>query len=58
MRRAMVLISAAEDHDNLTPSEPQISTGSGTSKWLNPLEERAPKSGSDPVGQSALGLGR
>lgn len=57
LRRATVLISAAEDHDNLQPSNPQISIGSDTSAWLTPLESREPKTTSAPVGQSVLGLG-
>lgn len=57
LRRATVLISAAEDHDNLEPSNPQISIGPDTSLWLSPLESREPKTTSTPVGQSVLGLG-
>lgn len=58
LRRAMVLIAAAEDRDKLEPSNPQVSVGSSTGKWLSSLEEREPKSTSEPVGQSPLGLGR
>lgn len=57
LRRATVLISAAEDQDKLEPSNPQISIGLETSPWLSPLEMREPKSTSTPVGQSVLGLG-
>lgn len=57
LRRATVLISAAEDQDKLEPSNPQISIGSETSAWLSPLEVREPKTTSTPVGQSVLGLG-
>ena len=39
-------------------SNPQVSVGSQTAKWLEPLEEREPKLTSDPVGQSPLGLGK
>lgn len=58
VRRAMILVSAAEDRDKLEPSNPQLSVGSETAKWLEPLEQREPKSTSDPVGQSPLGLGK
>lgn len=58
LRRASALIGAAEDRNGLTPSNPQVSTGSDTAKWLSRLEEREPKSTSEPVGQSVLGLGK
>lgn len=57
LRRATVLISAAEDQDKLLPSNPQISIGSETPAWLTSLEMREPKTNSTPVGQSVLGLG-
>jgi hypothetical protein len=57
IRRATILISAAEDQGKLQPSNPQISIGSETSTWLTPLETREPKMTSTPVGQSVLGLG-
>lgn len=58
LRRAMVLVGAAEDRDKLEPSNPQVSIGSDTTKWLSPLDEREPTSTSEPVGQSPLGLGK
>lgn len=58
LRRAIILIGAAEDRDQLTPSNPQVSTGADAAKWLNKVEEREPKTTSDPVGQSVLGLGK
>ena len=58
LRRATILIGAAEDRDQLTPSNPQVSTGADTAKWLSKLEEREPKATTDPVGQSVLGLGK
>ena len=58
LQRASALIAAAESREQLTPSNPQVSTGSETGKWLNRLEEREPKTTSDPVGQSVLGLGK
>jgi hypothetical protein len=58
LRRATALIEAAEEREHLLPSNPQVSMGSDVSKWLDPLDAREPKSGSAPVGQSVLGLGR
>ncbi len=57
LRRAAALISAAEEHAGLVPSDPQISTGSESSAWLDPLEQREPKLASAPVGQPIAGLG-
>ena len=58
LRRATILIGAAEDRDQLTPSNPQVSTGADSAKWLSRLEQREPQTTSDPVGQSVLGLGK
>jgi len=58
LQRATALIAAAEGREKLEPSNPQVSTGSDTAKWLSRLEEREPKSTTDPVGQSVLGLGK
>jgi hypothetical protein len=58
LKRAMILIGAGQDRGQLEPSNPQVSVGSNTAKWLNPLEEREPRSTSEPVGQSPLGLGK
>jgi hypothetical protein len=58
LQRASALIAAAEGRDKLEPSNPQVSTGTDTTKWLSALEQREPKSTSDPVGQSVLGLGK
>ena len=41
-----------------TPSNPQVNTGADSAKWLSQLEQREPKTTSDPVGQSVLGLGK
>jgi hypothetical protein len=57
-RRAKALIAAAEERDHLLASNPQVVIGSETSSWLNQLEARGPQSASQPVGQSALGLGK
>ena len=58
LQRATALIAAAESRERLEPSNPQVSTGSDAAKWLSRLEEREPKSTTDPVGQSVLGLGK
>ena len=58
LQRASALIAAAEDREQLTPSNPQVYTGSDTARWLTPLEQREPRTTSDPVGQSVLGLGK
>lgn len=58
VRRAMALIGAAEEREKLEPSNPQVSTGSETAKWLARLEERKPSATSEPVGQTVLGLGK
>jgi hypothetical protein len=58
LQRASALIAAAEGRDKLEPSNPQVSTGTDTAKWLSALEQREPKSTTDPVGQSVLGLGK
>ena len=58
VQRAIALIGAAEDRDQLEPSNPQLSEGAEASKWLSALEQREPRSTSDPVGQSVLGLGK
>ena len=58
LQRASALIAAAESRERLMPSNPQVNTGSDTDRWLNRLEEREPRTTSDPVGQSVLGLGK
>jgi hypothetical protein len=58
LRRATALIEAAEEREHLLPSNPQISIGSDTAKWLGALDAREPNAGSTPVGQSVLGLGK
>jgi hypothetical protein len=58
VQRAWTLIAAAEGRDELTPSNPQVNVGVDSAKWLSKIEEREPKSTSDPVGQSVLGLGK
>jgi hypothetical protein len=58
LQRASTLIAAAEGREQLTPSNPQVNTGSDSSRWLSHLDEREPTTISDPVGQSVLGLGK
>ena len=58
LQRASALIAAAESRNDLTPSNPQVSTGAETAKWLSALEQREPQTTSEPVGQSVLGLGK
>jgi len=58
LERARALISAAEDRDGLTPSNPQVEVGDKASQWLSKLDAREPNSSSSPVGQSVLGLGK
>jgi hypothetical protein len=58
LRRATILIAAAEARDDLTPSNPQVSIGSNTAAWASKLDEREPKTTSEPVGQTVLGLGK
>jgi hypothetical protein len=57
-RRAKALIAAAEEREHLLASNPQVVIGSETSGWVNQLEARGRQSASQPVGQSALGLGK
>lgn len=58
LRRATILIAAAEARDDLIPSNPQVSIGSNTAAWVSKLDEREPKSVSEPIGQTVLGLGK
>jgi hypothetical protein len=58
LERAKALISAAEDRDGLTPSNPQVSVGDNASNWLSKLDAREPDSTSSPIGQSVLGLAK
>ena len=58
LQRASALIAAAEGRQDLTPSNPEVNTGSDAAKWLSRLEQREPRTTSDPVGQSVLGLGK
>lgn len=58
LERARALISAAEDRDGLTPSNPQVEVGDQASQWLSKLDAREPNSTSSPIGQSVLGLAK
>jgi hypothetical protein len=57
LRRATVLISAAEEKAGLPASNPQISIGSDTSGWVTALDAREPKVASTPAGAPIPGLG-
>ena len=56
--RAKALIAAAEEREHLLASNPQVSIGSDTARWLDQLDAREPKAVSAPVGQSVLALGK
>jgi hypothetical protein len=51
---ARALIAQWEKQGDVTPSQPQISIGSGVSKWLAPLEARMPKTATPMVGRPAV----
>jgi hypothetical protein len=41
---------------DITPSQPQVSIGSGVAKWLGPLEARMPKTATAMVGRPAVSI--
>ncbi|MEQ9663720.1 MAG: C13 family peptidase [Parasphingopyxis sp.] len=47
-----------EKTDNLMASQPQISIGANTARWLGPLEARMPQEAGEPVGRPARPDGR
>jgi hypothetical protein len=51
---ARALIEQWEKQGDVTPSQPQISIGSGVGKWLAPLEARMPKTATPMVGRPAV----
>lgn len=51
---ARALIAQWEKQGDITPSQPQISIGSGVGKWLTPLEARMPKTATAMVGRPAV----
>ena len=53
---ARTLIAQWEKQGHVTPSQPQISIGSGVSKWLAPLEARMPKTATPMVGRPAISI--
>ena len=53
---ARALIAQWEKQGDVTPSQPQISIGSGVAKWLVPLEARMPKTATAMVGRPAISI--
>jgi len=53
---ASALIAQWEKQGDITPSQPQISIGSGVGKWLAPLEARMPKTATAMVGRPAISI--
>jgi hypothetical protein len=53
---ARALIAQWEGQGNVTPSQPQISIGSGVGKWLAPLEARMPRTATAMVGRPAISI--
>jgi hypothetical protein len=49
--RAGEIVAEAEQRAGLPPSNPQLSIGGATSRWLKALEARAPKTPTKPVGE-------
>ena len=50
-RRAVEVVSEAEQRAGLPPSNPQLSIGAATAGWLKALEARAPKTATKPIGE-------
>jgi peptidase C13-like protein len=48
------LIGGWETQLRVTPSQPQVSIGAGTARWLDALERRMPRTATEPVGRPAL----
>ena len=53
---ARALISQWEGMGDITPSQPQVSIGSGVGKWLGPLEARMPRTATAMVGRPAISI--
>ena len=51
---AQTLVSGWEGRVGATPSQPQISIGTGAARWLGALEARLPKTATQPVGRPAF----
>jgi len=58
LARAGTLVAGWEASGRLKPSQPQVSMGAQAARWLAPLERRAPKRASRPVGRSPDEIGR
>jgi len=52
---ATKLIAGWEGAGQLTPSNPQVSIGAGSARWLAALEGRMPRAATPPVGRPATG---
>ena len=50
-RGAAEIVADAEQRAGLPPSNPQLSIGGATGRWLKALEARAPKTATKPVGE-------
>lgn len=50
---AQTMIGGWESQNNLNPSNPQVSIGTGVAAWLPKLEANMPKTASAPVGKPA-----
>jgi hypothetical protein len=53
---ARALIAKWEGISGVTPSQPQISIGSGVGKWLGPLEARMPRTATAMIGRPAISI--
>lgn len=53
---ARALIAQWEKQGDVTPSQPQMSIGSGVGQWLAPLEARMPKTATAMVGRPAISI--
>lgn len=53
---ARALIAQWEGMGDITPSQPQVSIGSGVGKWLGPLEARMPRTATAMVGRPAISI--
>jgi hypothetical protein len=48
------LVGGWETRFQVRPSQPQVSIGAGTARWLAPLEARMPRTATQPVGRPAI----
>jgi len=47
------MVGGWETQSHVLPSQPQLSIGTGTARWLVPLERRTPLAATEPVGRPA-----